>query len=217
MLQRLEFGASYVYAPRGQSQLSQTAKRYVGALKRGDSHLLPQFVQRIVLHAQQGEFPNFFGPAVTLIPVPGSAPLVKGGLWVPLLLANAFRDSGLARDVAPVISRIAPVRKSAFAAAADRPNVQQHYDSLTVQVVKPAPTHIVLIDDVVTQGCTFLAAASRLAEAYPDAEIRGFAIVRTMSRAGVEVDQIVAPRTGTISSPCVGTIEARRDRAVRRP
>ena len=59
------------------------------------------------------------------------------------------------------------------------------------------PTSITIVDDVVTRGSTFLAMHQRLAEAFPLAEIRCFAVVRTMS--GIEVDQIMSPVEGLIS------------------
>jgi hypothetical protein len=121
----------------------------------------------------------------------------------------------LARDVVPILARVSAVRKSAISAPGERPTVHQHYDSFAVQIVAPAPIHIVLIDDVVTAGSTLLAAASRIAEAYPEASVRAFALIRTMS--GVEVDQVIAPATGTIISPCVGWIKPRGDRALRQP
>lgn len=152
-----------------------------------------------------------------MIPVPGSAPLVPGGLWVPRLVANQFRAFGLAREVLPIISRMTAVPKSAFARPSERPNVRQHYESLIVASLTPAPASIVLLDDVVTQGCTFLAVASRVSDAYPDAEIRAFALVRTMS--GAEVDHVDGLRPGTLVSPCTGVIEFRADngRATRSP
>lgn len=204
-----------MYSPRGQTQLSARSRQFIGQLKRGDPQALPQFVARVASLTQLGHFPGFFGATVTLMPVPGSSPLVAGGLWVPLLVANALKAAGLAHDVVPAVSRITAVKKSAFAPPGERPNVQQHYNSITVQIVKPAPTNITLIDDVVTQGCTMLAVASRVANAYPSANVRGFALVRTMSN--IEIDQVVSPRTNTIVSPCVGTIEPRQDRAARWP
>lgn len=38
---------------------------------------------------------------------------------------------------------------------------------------------ILLVDDFVTKGATLLAGASRIAEAFPTADIRAFALVRT--------------------------------------
>ena len=215
MLRKLEFGASHVYSPRGQTPLSLRSRELVGRLKRGDPQILPRFAERVFSLAQQGRIPHFFGPQVTLVPVPGSSPLVHNGLWVPLLLARALRELALARDVVPILARVSAVRKSALAAPGERPTVQQHYDSFAAQIVAPAPIQIVLIDDVVTAGSTLLAAAGRIAEAYPAASVRAFALIRTMS--GVEIDQVVAPATGTIVSPCVGWIKPRGDRALRQP
>jgi hypothetical protein len=64
--------------------------------------------------------------------------------------------------------------------------VQQHYDSFAVTALPPpfkataTPPRLVLIDDVITKGRTLFAAATRLHEAFPFADIRGFALVRTM-------------------------------------
>lgn len=207
MLQRLEFGSSHVYAPQGQSGLSIQSKRLTSRLKNGDPGLIPQYAARALLLTQQGEFPGFFGARTTLVPIPRSSPLVTGGLWVPMLIAQAMQYRGLGREVTPLVRRISPVAKSAFQPAHLRPTVQQHYDSLAADVLAPAPTHIVLIDDVVTRGCTLLAAASRVSEAYPNATIKAFAVIRTMSKTDVD----------PILSPCVGTIEPYGTWATRRP
>jgi orotate phosphoribosyltransferase-like protein len=59
------------------------------------------------------------------------------------------------------------------------------------------PARITLVDDVVTQGATALAAASRVAEIFSDSEIGVFALVRT--RGLVEdIDSIVDPVSGWI-------------------
>jgi hypothetical protein len=59
------------------------------------------------------------------------------------------------------------------------------------------PQGVVLIDDVITKGRTFLAAAARVREAFPHAQIRAFALLRTMGFiAGVE--QLLDPCRGEI-------------------
>ena len=56
---------------------------------------------------------------------------------------------------------------------------------------------VVLIDDVITKGRTLLAAASRIHQAFPDAKVRAFALVRTMGMiAGIR--QLVDPCQGEI-------------------
>lgn len=216
LLSKLDFAASHVYSSRGQSELSKSSQVVVrNRLKRGDPSLLRQLATRVANLVAEGNFTGFFGNQTTLVPIPGSAPLVRGGLWVPLLAANELRRVGLARDVLPAIARVSAVTKSAFVQPAQRPNVQEHYNSLSVQLVKPPPQRILLIDDVVTQGCTMLAAASRVAEAYPQAEVRGFAFVRTMS--GVELEEVVGVGNQTMVSPCAGIIRPRNERAIRQP
>lgn len=178
-------------------------------LKNGDPRTIPQLVGTVLRQAREADFPDFFGAQVTLVPVPRSSPVVTGGLWVPLLIAQTMQKAGLGREVSPLLKRVTAVPKSTFQIASARPTVQQHYDSMRAEVLKPAPTRIVLVDDVVTAGCTLLAAASRVAEGYPHAQVRAFALLRTMSGEGVDVDGLIAP--------CIGTIIPRGDKSWRDP
>jgi adenine/guanine phosphoribosyltransferase-like PRPP-binding protein len=66
----------------------------------------------------------------------------------------------------------------------------------------------VLIDDVVTKGRTLLAAATRVREALPGAEIRAFALLRTMGFIQ-GIDRLL--------DPCVGEIRWRAGDAHRNP
>jgi len=56
---------------------------------------------------------------------------------------------------------------------------------------------IVIVDDVVTKGSTALAAASRIAEIYPDREVAIFALIRTKGLVP-DIDQIIEPVSGII-------------------
>jgi predicted amidophosphoribosyltransferase len=115
----------------------------------------------------------------------------------------------LGRNVWEALVRRFPVRKSATARNADRPTVQQHYDSFAVAQHGPlAPTRIVIVDDVVTKGRTILAAALRLHETFPNADIRAFALVRTMG---------FAPDIAQPLDPCQGVIRWAGNDARREP
>ncbi len=109
--------------------------------------------------------------------------MTQGGHWPAERLAFALQGVGLAGFVWAGIHRIHQVRKSATAINGDRPTVRQHYDSFAVAAAPPDAVlrqRLVLIDDVITKGRTIFAAALRLQEAFPEADIRAFALVRTM-------------------------------------
>ena len=70
------------------------------------------------------------------------------------------------------------------------------------------PSEIVIVDDIITRGSTLLGAANRLVEAFPNAKIRGFAAMRSISRP--------TDFTGVID-PCVGKIHMSNGNPYRNP
>lgn len=75
---------------------------------------------------------------------------------------------------------------------------ERHYNTLRVErELLEVPKRITLVDDFVTKGATLIAAASRVKEAFPAADVRVFALVRTMG---------LIPDIEAIGSPCVGRI-----------
>jgi orotate phosphoribosyltransferase len=72
----------------------------------------------------------------------------------------------------------------------------------------PGPRRIVLVDDVVTKGRTLLAAAARMRDAFPDVDIRAFALVRTMG---------LVSGVARLLDPCVGEIRWEGGDAYRTP
>ena len=203
----LNFVAFLQYSPRGQSKESKTSQVFTRAVKN-DGVIMPSRL-RAIDHAAKRlaqEVPNHpflqgcFGPDVVLIPVPGSSLLVLGGLWPADRLCKAIQKAGLAADVLPLLTRTKAVPKSATAAPGQRPSVEAHYDSLSIQPAAPLlpPTvRFTIVDDVVTRGATLLACYARLQEAYPDVPTNCFALIRTMS--GVEVNSVLNPVEGVIS------------------
>jgi hypothetical protein len=194
----LPFASCFAYSPSGSGPAYDEARSICAHLKAADQVWLPRLAARVWLETVgRGRFAPTFGHGVVLVPVPGSTPAPGTG-WVGERLAWCLQGVGLAAEVWPVLQRRHAVRKSAFAPAGERPSVLEHYASFAVEPVfwsraTVGPSAIVreprgerlrltLVDDVITRGRTLLAAAARLREAFPAAEIRAFALLRTLGR-----------------------------------
>lgn len=136
------------------------------------------------------ELTDLLAPDVLLVPTPGSAPLPprqRNFLWVPRRICQELRGVGFGSGIEQLLVRETAVEKSATAGQENRkrPSPEEHYDSFAVAPrMGGPPERITLVDDFITKGATLLAGAARLAEAFPDAEIRAFALVRTQRPAG---------------------------------
>jgi predicted amidophosphoribosyltransferase len=128
--------------------------------------------------------------------------------WAARRLALALQQTGLAEDVWTGLRRVSSVEKSSSAWMWERPTVQQHYQSFTVVPSSKTARKILLVDDVITKGRTLAAAAMRMQDAFPTAEVRAFALVRTM---GFVLD---VPR---LLDPCQGQIQWDGEDAYRSP
>jgi hypothetical protein len=205
----IEYASCYVYSPGGAGVVSERSRLLRALLKAGDASFMLKYAFRVRQQADESpQWAGFFSATDVLVPVPGSAPHIAGDPWAAEHLALALVNAGLGKQIWPGLRRVRAVRKSATAAPGDRPTVDVHYESFDIAVTAPAPERILLIDDVVTKGRTLLAAASRVHEAFPRAQIRAFALVRTMGLiAGV----------AQLLDPCKGEIQWRRGDARRRP
>jgi hypothetical protein len=183
------------------------SRRICIQLKLGDPAWLANYARRVreelTLH---DTLAGLFDRETCLVPVPGST-LSSGSGWAAGQLATALHGVGLGRGVWTGLYRRHAVRKSATALSGHRPTVWQHFESLSVAHFYELQPRILLIDDVITRGRTILAAALRLHEALPDADIRAFALVRTMG---------LLPDVTHFFEPCQGVIhwaagDARRE------
>ena len=214
LISDLEFGSFLTYSPRGETEEILKSRGIAYNLKVDRTfgsppqtttrYLVDILAQRITQTPLQG----FLGSDVSLVPVPKSSLLLPGSLWVPQRIADALVEVGLGSGVFPILERRRAVPKAAFSAPKDRPKPSDHYETIGVHLQLEPMQRIVLVDDVITRGATMLGAASRLAEAYPEAEIRAFAMIRTMSRPGAFVH---------IEYPCLGHIRLRDNQTFRNP
>lgn len=198
MLSEIAFGSLLAYSPRGAAEVSERSRRICSKVKSGNPATLQRAGEVLREHCVPHQvLATFFGGDVTLVPMPRSAPLVAGALWPAQKICQAIVARGLATRIAPVLRRDVAVQKSAWAPKGERPTVSRHYQSMSAHPDLDVGQRIVIVDDVVTKGSTALAAASRLAEIYPDHPITSFALIRTMGLIP-DIDDVIEPILGVI-------------------
>jgi hypothetical protein len=209
VIRAIAYASCYVYSPAGAGEVCERSRLMRTFLKAGDEAFMRKYAWRVCQEARgSASLAGFFGATDLLVPVPGSAPHRSGDSWTSQHLAVALVNEGLGGAAWAGLHRVRTVRKSATAAPGTRPTVSLHYDSFYVERAEEPPGGIVLIDDVVTKGRTLLAAACRVQEAFPAAQIRAFALLRTMGLiSGVE----------QLLNPCRGQIRWRGGDAHRTP
>ncbi len=197
---------AFAYSPRGDSTVAKQSRQFCHALKRGDEKAIGRAIGKIGAIARERKV---LDSDSVLLPMPGHAPRRRNesDLWVGELLVEGLVGQGLGRRTSIRLVRECRVPKSAYALPGQRPTHQHHYDSLGVAAgVSDVPGRITVVDDVLTRGATMLGAAARLREAFPDAEIRGFAFIRTTADLGTET--ILNPKPCRIS---LGRFGVRRE------
>jgi len=194
----LSFTSFYLYSPRATGWVAEASRRICHRVKQGHVLWLPRYVGRVYrASVRDQQLALLFDRGAVLVPVPGSAASSIATTWPALQLAVALKDVGFALPVQPILRRQVTVRKSSTAPIAARPSVREHYASFGVTASFVGFERIVLVDDVVTKGRTLLAAAARLHERLPHADIRAFALIRTLGFAPC-MDHLIEPSHGCI-------------------
>ena len=214
---QIKFGSFLTYTPRG---ISEYAKRAItirykikqnGLINIGSENIpiIKHYAKLIKEKITKMPFADLFNENTILVPAPNHAPLgSKFAMWVPKFFANELVENGLGKNIEPCLERATSVKQSSKTSSKERPKAIEHYNS--IKVVKPVnePNEILVIDDFITRGATLLGAINKLAVAFPNAKINGFALVRTISNT-YEFNKIV--------DPCIGTVTLRGDQTFRRP
>lgn len=182
LLSKVSCGTYLVYRPRGAQRVEQDSRRICYTLKDGNEELIDRVVAHIVEHDGASGVRDVLGTEAVLVPMPRSSPLKKGALWPAQLLAEALVGRRMGLIALPLLERTLAVRKSSTSPPGGRPTASDHFSSMEVnRLVLPECERLVVVDDVITQGATMIAAVSRLVDAYPKLSVSGFAFVRTMS------------------------------------
>jgi hypothetical protein len=209
MIRKLNFASCYVYSPGGAGRASERSRLLCTLLKSADMHFMERYASRVREEMATNEsLAEHLDASPVWVPVPGNAPAAPGARPVSEHLALALLRAGVGGNLWTGLCRRRAVRKSATSCPGKRPTVAAHFDSFEVERDLPPPARVVLLDDVITKGRTLMAAAMRLNDAFPDIEIRAFAMLRTMGRVD-HVEQLV--------DPCIGVIRWRAGDAHREP
>jgi hypothetical protein len=209
MILKITYASCYVYSPAGAGAVCERSRLLRDLLKAGDAHFMVKYALRVHQQAEESSrLQGFFRSTDILVPVPGSSPKCAAGTWVAADLADALVRQGVGGMAWRGLHRISAVRKSATSIPGARPSVALHYESFLMEHPPITPLSVVLIDDVVTRGRTLLAAATRLQEAIPEAEIRAFALLRTLG---------FVPVVQKLLDPCKGEIRWKAGDAHRSP
>jgi hypothetical protein len=199
------YGSFLIYSPKGIAPTSVDSRRVTYAIKQDGSSstagkpMIDYAAARLKALIGGSVLQGFLGPDVLLIPAPRSVPLLPHALWPGKRICEALVGLGLGADVACVLRRHTPVAKSSWAAHGDRTPPMGHYETIDVDkklIPQTAPA-IVVVDDVITKGSMAIACAARVREAFPRADVRWFAMVRTKGLIP-DVDRLVEPFVGTI-------------------
>ena len=202
-ISKVEFGSLLTYTPRGDSEKAKGAKTAMINLKNDNvlsSGILTSeyIVQAMAREINTFPFADYFNSNAVLVPAPKSSLLKPDTLWVPQRITTALIRNGLGKSSEACLERVTAVaRSSGQTVGANRPKALKHYESMRVKELLFKPKEIVLVDDVITRGATILGGVNRLSEAFPDAKIRAFAMMRTISNAEEFSD---------VEDPCIGTI-----------
>ena len=156
-----------------------------------------EYVARMV---RSGEFLDFLGDDVTMVPAPGSAPRHADSVWPSGMLATALSGHVFLGTRHILLERTTAVQKAAFAESlAERPTAQTHFDTVVLRRGFPLfdSNRITVVDDVVTTGATLLGCASRLKHEFPNADVKGFALMRSLSRkigdGSRQIEKVIDP------------------------
>ena len=165
------FGSFLAYAPKGETPNSKRIKGVCLRVKddgfliikdKGRFPAIPTFVELLHSELAQTPFKELLNGGPILVPMPRSAPSKPGSLMPARRICEEMLKFRLGSEMRLLLTRIKAVPKAAFAASSqERPTIQQHIDSMRVEsdlLSATTSTPIVVVDDVVTRGTSFIAA-----------------------------------------------------------
>jgi predicted amidophosphoribosyltransferase len=184
------------YSSRGESDTAKKSRKLTSQIKNGNIKLI---ISAANIIKDKNNLTEYLNNNKVLVPVPRSSQLVKGGLWPSKVICDTLVNEGLGSIVLDCLERVTTVPKSSNNSRADdRVSCDRHYE--TINVTNPTlvfPNEITLVDDVLTLGRTTMACARKIAEQYPETDIKIFTISRSMGLVS-DITDLVDIREGYI-------------------
>lgn len=196
----IPFASLLVYSPRGESEVSKQSRHFVrDGVKYDRPGILEKAVFRLLEVVRSKEnVATYFAADVTLVPIPRSSPIKGNSLWVPMRICEELRKEGLGHSIVPGLVRTHSIQKSAFAKPGERPQPNDHLESLAWQGPPPPTGKVLLVDDFVTRGSAIMGSAAAVLARFTDVDIAAFGLVRTMGQVK-DVTSLLDPCTGRIT------------------
>ncbi len=197
-LSELTFGSFLVYPSKADTEKAAGFKDAVLSIK-GDRFLHKENMRwpayaakRLVDELPGSALEGFFSPDAVLVPLPRSGLLQKNALWPAHRIAAELVRCHLGQRVETIVQRQTAMRKSTT--AEHRPSPREHLESFA-PVLPILERAVVLVDDIITRGSTALAAAWAIRDAMPGAEVKVFAMARTIWEEADDIVDIVVGKT----------------------
>jgi hypothetical protein len=123
---------------------------------------------------------DFLGADRVLVPVPRSSLQKPDSHWPARRICEALREQGFGKGMELMLLRAHALRSSSQSpSGGGRASYQEKLESLAVRVSLDPPDKITIVDDVITTGAETLAAATRIREMIPGADVRAFGMALT--------------------------------------
>jgi len=193
----LTFVSYLKYHPSGTSKVTKDSKQIVLQIKNDRNQIIKRISEKIAARRSTFEcLKRVFDDDVTLVPIPGHARRVEGGLWIAKRICEELVGFGLAESFCPCIERKITIQKSAYAKPGEsRPSPEDHFNSTIVTDDIISTRRVTLVDDVITRGSSLVGLTHLLKQRYPRLIIERFAIVRTVRE---EFEAVLDPIEGII-------------------
>lgn len=199
-LSNLKFG-SYLNYSSNKNATSNNAKmsrNIVWSIKNDKENIIQRALGHLKENINSSILKDFFEEDSVLVPIPRSKPQFSAAAIYPSqIICQELVSLGLGKTVKEAVKRVETTIPSHLRNKGERPKIREHIETSEInEELTIFENKIILVDDVITKGTTFLAYAEVLKERYPLIEVKAFALART--RGFGDIEQLIEPFKGEI-------------------